>query len=42
MSVLFGLYQPESGQIKINGEPVNISNPNDANRLGIWNGSPAF
>ncbi len=35
MSVLFGLYQPESGQIKINGEPVNISNPNDANRLGI-------
>ncbi len=35
MSVLFGLYQPESGQIKINDEPVNINNPNDANKLGI-------
>ncbi|MDP0488288.1 MAG: ABC transporter ATP-binding protein [Fusobacterium sp. JB019] len=35
MSVLFGLYQPEYGEIKINGEKVNINNPNDANRLGI-------
>lgn len=35
MSVLFGLYQPEEGEIKINGESVKINNPNDANRLGI-------
>lgn len=35
MSVLFGLYQPESGQIKINGKEVKINNPNDANALGI-------
>lgn len=35
MSVLFGLYQPEKGQILKNGEVVNINNPNDANRLGI-------
>lgn len=35
MSVLFGLYQPEEGEIKINGEPVKIKNPNDANALGI-------
>lgn len=35
MSVLFGLYQPEAGQIKINGKEVKISNPNDANALGI-------
>jgi simple sugar transport system ATP-binding protein len=35
MSVLFGLYQPEKGEIKINGKSVNINNPNDANALGI-------
>lgn len=35
MSVLFGLYQPEKGQIKINGKEVKINNPNDANALGI-------
>lgn len=35
MSVLFGLYQPEAGEIKKNGEPVKINDPNDANDLGI-------
>ncbi len=35
MSVLFGLYQPEAGVIKKNGQQVKISNPNDANALGI-------
>ena len=35
MSVLFGMYQPEKGCIKMNGEVVSINNPNDANRLGI-------
>jgi general nucleoside transport system ATP-binding protein len=35
MSVLFGLYQPEKGTIKINGETVRINNPNDANALNI-------
>jgi ABC-type uncharacterized transport systems, ATPase components len=35
MSVLFGLYQAEKGEIKKNGETVTINNPNDANRLGI-------
>ena len=35
MSVLFGLYKPEKGQIYINGEEVFIKNPNDANRYGI-------
>jgi ABC-type uncharacterized transport system ATPase subunit len=35
MSVLFGLYQPESGAIRKNGEVVNISNPNDATALNI-------
>ena len=31
MSVLFGLYQPEEGSIKVNGVEVKIKNPNDAN-----------
>lgn len=35
MSVLFGLYQPEEGEIRKNGEVVKINNPNDANALGI-------
>jgi len=35
MSVLFGLYQAEEGQIRKNGEPVKIQSPNDANDLGI-------
>ena len=35
MSVLFGLYQAEEGIIKKNGEVVKISDPNDANALGI-------
>ena len=35
MSVLFGLYQPEEGEIKKDGEKVTINNPNDANALGI-------
>jgi len=35
MSVLFGLYQPEKGIIKKDGQVVKISDPNDANALGI-------
>ena len=35
MSVLFGLYQPEEGEIRKNGVKVNINNPNDATALNI-------
>lgn len=35
MNVLFGLYQPEQGQIKVKGEEVKITSPNIANDLGI-------
>ena len=35
LSVLFGLYQPEKGEIRKNGEVVHIKDPNDANALGI-------
>jgi general nucleoside transport system ATP-binding protein len=35
MNILFGLYQPDEGEILINGKPVNITSPNVANDLGI-------
>ena len=35
MSVLFGLYQPEKGKIKVKGKEVQIRGPLDANDLGI-------
>lgn len=35
MSILFGLYQPTSGTIRMNGKEVHINNPNDANALNI-------
>lgn len=35
MNVLFGLYQPERGEIKVRGEKVEITDPNVANNLGI-------
>ena len=35
MSVLFGLYQPEEGEIRKDGKTVQINDPNDANALGI-------
>jgi len=35
MSILFGLYQAEKGNIKKNGKVVHIKGPNDAAKLGI-------
>lgn len=35
MKVLSGAYQPDEGQILIEGKPVNFSNPMDARRRGI-------
>lgn len=35
MSILFGLYQPTKGTIKVRGEEVQIKNPNYANDLHI-------
>ena len=35
MSVLFGLYQPDGGEIRKDGKPVKINNPNDATALHI-------
>ena len=35
MNVLFGLYQPDGGEIRVRGENVAITDPNVANDLGI-------
>lgn len=35
MNVLYGLYQAEEGEIYLNGEQVNVKNPNVAIRHGI-------
>ncbi|MBO8176593.1 MAG: ABC transporter ATP-binding protein [Bacillus sp. (in: Bacteria)] len=35
MNVLFGLYQPEAGEIRVKGKSVKITDPNVANELGI-------
>lgn len=35
MNVLFGLYQPEEGEIRVKGKKVSITDPNIANNLGI-------
>ncbi len=35
MSILFGLYQPEEGVIKKDGEVINITGPNDATKYKI-------
>ncbi|HZG87228.1 ABC transporter ATP-binding protein [Paenibacillus sp.] len=35
MNILFGLYQPDEGEIRIHGKPAVISNPNVAGELGI-------
>ena len=35
MNILYGLYAPDEGEIRIRGEKVEIHDPNDAIRLGI-------
>lgn len=35
MSILFGLYDPDAGSIRIRGQEVRIRGPNDATSLGI-------
>ncbi|HXV43152.1 MAG TPA: ABC transporter ATP-binding protein, partial [Anaerolineae bacterium] len=35
MKILYGLYQPDAGEILLNGQPIHISSPLDSIRHGI-------
>ena len=35
MKVLAGVYQPDSGEIRLNGQPVTVHSPHHAQQLGI-------
>jgi simple sugar transport system ATP-binding protein len=35
MSILYGLYSPTEGEIRVNGEPVQVDSPSKAIELGI-------
>src|SRR6266545_6259838 len=35
MNVLYGLYHPDEGEIRVKGQPVSIHSPKDAIDLGI-------
>src|SRR5436190_3993974 len=35
MNILYGLYRPDAGEIKLNGMPVSFSSARDAIRAGI-------
>jgi len=35
MKILYGLYQPDAGEISLNGQPLRIHSPTDAIKLGI-------
>ncbi len=35
MNIIYGLYQPDAGEIRVNGQRVTIHSANDAIRLGI-------
>lgn len=35
MNILYGLYHPDSGEIRLNGDAVRLSSPKDAIRQGI-------
>ena len=35
MNILYGLYQPDAGEIKINGQSIRITSPHDAIAKGI-------
>ncbi|MCC7357860.1 MAG: ABC transporter ATP-binding protein [Anaerolineales bacterium] len=35
MNILYGLYQPDEGEISVRGRPIKVSSPNDAIAAGI-------
>ncbi len=35
MNVLYGLYKADSGEVKVNGQPLHLSSPKDAIHVGV-------
>ena len=35
MKILAGVYHPDRGEIRLKGQPVRLSNPSEAQRMGI-------
>ena len=35
VNILYGLYQPDEGEIRLDGKPVRINSPADRIKLGI-------
>ncbi len=35
MNILYGLYQPDEGQISVRGQPIKVHSPGDAIRAGV-------
>ena len=42
MNVLFGLYQPEGGEIRVRGKATAYYRSERRKQFGNWNGSPTF
>ena len=42
MSILYGLYHPDEGEIRVNGEPVRIDSPSQGDRARHRHGAPAL
>jgi simple sugar transport system ATP-binding protein len=35
MNILYGLYQPDEGEISVRGKPIQVHSPTDAIKAGI-------
>ena len=42
MNVLYGLYQPDAGEIRMDGKPVRITSPSDAIAARVSPGGSSF
>ena len=42
MSILFGLYAQDDGEIFIDGQLADIKHPNDAAKIPYWHGASAL
>ena len=42
MSIVYGLYQADSGTISINQKKIRLKSPRDSIENGIWYGTPTL